>query len=238
MNIIDVASAVAQGVSPLVPSNVSSTLSANSWWQNGVSIFGELASLISTLIAVFAFVWGVNAWRREFIGKRRIELAEEVLALFYEAQAAIGEIRNPFGFVGEGASRQRSEDETTEQSETLDKAYVVFERYHKHEKLFAQLRSMKYRIMATFGAPSGEAFDELAFTLNEIFGSARMLGTYYWRRQRHLDPGENNPTIFDTELRRYEAIFWSMGQDNDQITPRVQRAVERIEAIARQAALT
>ncbi len=49
----------------------------------------DVITAVSVAIAALAFVVGVNAWRREFVGKRRIELAENVLALFYEAQDAI-----------------------------------------------------------------------------------------------------------------------------------------------------
>ena len=43
----------------------------------------DVITAVSVAIAALAFVVGVNAWRREFVGKRRIELAENVLALFY-----------------------------------------------------------------------------------------------------------------------------------------------------------
>ena len=57
---------------------------------------------ISLIIAAWAVIIGVNAWRREYIGKRRLELAEEVLSLFYEARDIIRYIRNPFGYIGRG----------------------------------------------------------------------------------------------------------------------------------------
>ena len=126
----------------------------------------DIITAISVATAAIAFVVGVNAWKREFIGKRRIELAETVLALFYEAQDAIREIRNPFSLGGEGKTRKRSDNEREEVSALLDQAYVVFERYQKREKLFAELRSMKYRVMATFGSNAGDPFDELNINLN------------------------------------------------------------------------
>ena len=102
----------------------------------------DLLTAISVAIAAIAFVLGINAWKREFVGKRRIELAENVLALFYEAQDIIRGMRNPFSFGDEGSTRKRSELESEEESTILDSAYVVFERYQKKEKLFAELQSM------------------------------------------------------------------------------------------------
>lgn len=195
----------------------------------------DVITSISVAIAAIAFVAGINAWKREFVGKRCIELAETVLALFYEAQDAIREIRNPFSFVGEGTTRKRSEHEREEESALLDQAYVVFERYQKREKLFAELRSMKYRVMAAFGSNASEPFDELNQILKEIFISAQILGTHYWRRQGRGRMNEEEFQKHLEEMHKHEAVFWFMGDEKDEITPRVRNAVEKIESIAREA---
>ena len=196
----------------------------------------DVITSISVAIAAISFVVGVSAWKREFVGKRRIELAESVLALFYEAEDAIREIRNPFSFGGEGNTRKRAEGEREEESRLLDQAYVVFERYEKREKLFAQLRSMKYRVMASFGASAGEPFNELNIAINKIFMAARMLGSHYWPRQGRARMGEKEFQKHLEKLQEYEAVFWFMGEKTDQIGPRVRKAVEGIESITRQAA--
>ncbi len=54
----------------------------------------DAITAFSAAIAAISFVVGISTWRREFVGKRRIELAESVLALFYEAADAIQEIRS------------------------------------------------------------------------------------------------------------------------------------------------
>lgn len=196
----------------------------------------DVITSISVAIAAISFVVGVSAWKREFVGKRRIELAESVLALFYEAEDAIREMRNPFSFGGEGSTRKRADNERQEESKLLDQAYVVFERYEKREKLFAQLRSMKYRVMAAFGDKSGEPFNELNMVLNEIFMAARMLGSHYWPRQGRAPMGEEEFQKHLANMQKYEAVFWFMGEKTDQIGPRVREAVKEMESITRQAA--
>jgi hypothetical protein len=62
----------------------------------------EVIAASSPAIAALSFLYGVFAWKREFVGKRRIELAEDVLAKFYEAAEAIRAIRSPFGWGEEG----------------------------------------------------------------------------------------------------------------------------------------
>ncbi|MCL4409458.1 MAG: hypothetical protein M1356_03920 [Gammaproteobacteria bacterium] len=174
----------------------------------------------------------VTAWKHEFVGKRRIELAETVLALFYEAEDAIREIRSPFSFVGEGSSRKRSEGERQEESQLLDQAYVVFERYQKREKLFAELKAMRYRCMASFGQKAAEPFDEISKILHEIFVSARMLGSHYWPRQGRAPMSDDEFQKHLEQMEKHEAVYWYMGEDKDEISPRVKQAVSKMEKIA------
>jgi len=123
--------------------------------------WAEAITAVSAAVTAGSVVWGISAWRREYVGKRQIELAESVLELFYEAEDAIREIRSPFSFTGEGSTRKKGEHESEEESRSLNNAYVVFERYQKREKLFAELRSLRYRMMATFGASAATPFDSL-----------------------------------------------------------------------------
>ena len=51
---------------------------------------------LSLLIGIWVAIYGIDSWRREHKGKREIELAEDVLALFYEARDAIKYMRFPF----------------------------------------------------------------------------------------------------------------------------------------------
>lgn len=192
----------------------------------------DIINSVGVLIAALSFLAGVSAWKREFVGKRRIELAESVLAKFYEAEDAIREIRNPFGHVGEGGSRQRDPHENPEEERILDQAYVVFERYKKHEKLFAGLRAMRYQCMASFGQTASEPFNELSDTLNQIFSSARILGTHYWPRQGRAPMSDEEFQKHLEGMRKHEAIFWFSG-DEDEISPKIRGAVGKMEKITK-----
>ncbi len=89
----------------------------------------------SIVIASLTAIFGINAWRREFRGKRQIELAEETLALFYEANDAVRHIRSPVGWANEGQSRKAYPNETAEEKQRLDAAFVAIERYQRYQDL-------------------------------------------------------------------------------------------------------
>ena len=91
----------------------------------------ELAKNISIILSAITILLGIRAWKREFIGKRKIELAEETLMLFYQARDAIRDIRSPFIRIGEGSTRKKLDNETSKETELMNRAYVVIERFEK-----------------------------------------------------------------------------------------------------------
>jgi hypothetical protein len=115
-------------------------------------------------------------------GRKEYDLAEAVLASFYEARDRIRAIRSPFGSQGEGSSRKASPDETATEKRINEQAYVVMERYQKYQDVFNRLHSQRYRFMALFGIEKTKPFDELQSVLNDIFIAANML-SFYWKRQ-------------------------------------------------------
>jgi hypothetical protein len=200
---------------------------------------GVLIPLVQALIVGLFALAGIvvtQSWtsRREY-AKRRLELAEEVLALFYEAREAIAFIRNPAEFGGEGRTRQRQENETEEESGALDRAFVVNERYRTQETMFNNLRTKKYRFMATFRGKSHIPFEQITSNLTKIFAASHMLGTFYWRRGERTGLTAHERADHLKALHEQEAVFWIMSE-NDPVTGAVDEAVHSIEAIAAMAA--
>lgn len=72
--------------------------------------------------------------------------------------------------------------ETPEQTQLLDRGYIVVERYAKKESALAEFNTLKYKLMASFGTQSEEIFVKTNRVLNSIFMSARKLATHYWKR--------------------------------------------------------
>jgi len=193
----------------------------------------EVINSISAITAALSFLYGINAWRYEYIGKKKIELTEEVLAKFYQAEDIIKEIRSPWSNSEEGASRLRRDDERKEETALLNRAYIVIERYKKKDEFFSELFALKYRFMSVFGQDSGSSFSELSSVLKDIFGASYMLGTYYWPRQGRVQMEEGEFKKHLDEMHKKEAIFWDMGENHDEIGSRVRSAVEKIENIAK-----
>lgn len=197
----------------------------------------ESIALIGQAVAVIAACWtivsGVGAWKREFIGKRRIELAEEVLASFFEIKDVIAVIRNPFSSGDEGKSRKKGENETQDEAELLDRGYIVFERYEGRKEAFVRFNTLKYKFMATFGPETVDIFTECNQILNNIFFSARQLATHYWQRQGRVPmEGDKFQRHLD-EMHRHEGIFWDRMDEEDDIRQKLQVVQDKLDVVTK-----
>lgn len=192
----------------------------------------ELAA-ITQMVAVFSACWaiisGIGAWKREFIGKRQIELAEQVLAKFFEVKDAIAYIRNPFSSSDEGKTRQRRDGETAAESELLDRGYIVVERYSKKESIFADFNTLKYKFMASFGPETEQIFIDTNKALNSIFVSARMLATHYWQRQGRVQMEKGEFQKHLDEMHRHEGILWDFGSDTDEMRVQLKAIQDKLD---------
>ncbi|BAS32090.1 hypothetical protein [Dehalococcoides mccartyi] len=197
-------------------------------------VIANIIASISIIIAAVTFIWGINAWRREHVGKRKIELAEETLALFYEARDAISAIRSPFGYAGEGQTRKSDPTETKEEKTIYDRAFTTKERYNRHSELFNRLRSMKYQFMALFGENNAEPFISLNKILIEILAASDYIAGYWLKQRYGIWENKEEHNRQREQMREYENIIWEHGKGNDTIKPKVDEMIEQIESLCLQ----
>jgi hypothetical protein len=195
---------------------------------SGINL-ANLAQAGGVLYASWAIVTGIDAWKREFIGKRRIELAESTLAKFFEVKDAIAFIRSPFSKNDEGSTRQRSERETAQESEILDRGYVVVERYQKRERAFEEFNVLKYKFMASFGASHEKVFTDTMTSVNSIFSAATMLAHHYWgNRNMAVLQGDAYQRHID-EMQKFERVIWDTGDSEDKIRVKLADIQSRLD---------
>src|SRR5258706_6250563 len=192
----------------------------------------QIAQSASVILASLCAIYGLDAWRGEHVGKRRIELAEDVLALFYQARDAIASIRGPIGFEGEGSSRKPGANESPAQKELLDRAYVLIERYSRHSELFARIHSLRYRVMAQLGIEAAAPFDSLNRIVNELIltahRKARLSTLPEWSIRT-----EEAEEKYRRDYLEIDSIYYGTGGEDDPIAPRVEQAVAEIERTCR-----
>jgi len=137
----------------------------------------ELVGAISSIVQGFAVViascvgyLGLNTWRRQMSGGKKLELAEETLIAAHEAYAAIERIRMPWRRAGEGATLPVASGEDTETTAWRRERFVPYERLVSEEECFRRLAALRVRCRVHFGlsaAPYLEALLEVPIKIRE-----------------------------------------------------------------------
>jgi len=190
----------------------------------------EVVATIGGTITAMLALYGLDAWRREHTGRRQIELAEDTLALFYEARDVIADVRNPASYGYEHEGLTRGEHEADAEYEARKRASIVFTRLAKHSGVLSRLHAMRYRFMAQIGTSEAQPFEDLRKIVVEIQTAATMLSRL-WAREHF-----RNNEAFEAHramVEKFEAIFgWGL-PEQDPILPKVDKTISAIEATCR-----
>lgn len=193
------------------------------------SFTGFLTVIAAGLTAFFA-ASGLNTWRDEMKSRRRAELAEELMASFYEAEEKLGWIRFPASFGGEARDRPKNAGETEEQTRVLDIYYPAVARMQAETAFFAAFLARKHRARAIFGGKVEGPFLEIRKAHAEIQTAYSAIARFVMAGRFGANLPEVNHALWD----RCEAALWGEG-DGDKIKPRIATAVAEIEKLCRPA---
>jgi len=176
-----------------------------------------LSSLAAMAVAVVAIV-GYRKWHKETVGKRKVELAEDILADVYRAQDVFTWARFPGGYRAESETRPKSDSEDEQDSSIKDDYFRTVVRLEEEGHLFSRIQSKKYQSMASFGKETKALFDELKMVHSRIVSAAAMLMKYH-------------STGKASQIEKWEAIIgWSPEPDaNDEIAAEIDSIVNRFE---------
>jgi hypothetical protein len=158
--------------------------------------------------------------------KRRVELAEEVLADFHRFADVIWAIRVPGGLESESADRGRAEDETPADASKLDAYYVPIARIAAQSDFFSSLKAKRYRSRALLGERIDRAFAALEDAISEVRFAAVSLSNMVKRGGAAF---QLHPDV----VEKYEATIFLIRPSDDPIEPIVKRAVEIAESVCR-----
>jgi len=132
------------------------------------------AGAIATLTGVAMALYGLNHWKREYRFKRNSELLEEALVLFYQAEHAIGYLRNGFILSNELKDFEfPTELEEGYSKEKYKYTYSILKRFDEKQHIFDKLYAIELRVRARFGDELIEAFNLIRTKIKELLLAAR-----------------------------------------------------------------
>lgn len=164
--------------------------------------------------------------KEQLVHKRRVELAEVVVAEFSQVADAIRSARSTgMGFIS-AVERPRRKEETDEQARQIDMYYMPMALLRRETTLISELMSKRHRSQAVFGAEIGQAFEEISCAINRIRVSSDSLVHSVLEPNGIRQRNEKN-------IEQYLGDIWDGYSDTDRIQPRVSRAIEIVESVCR-----
>jgi len=190
-------------------------------WPDWVSALANVGVAGAAIVAVRQGIEGLTAWRREAVGRRRIELAEEVLADFYEVRDVLRWVRSPAAYGHESEGRPGRDQESEHTRHHRDTFYVPLKRLTDHAEFFAKMDARRYRVAANFGKDAAEPYDEIREIRAKISISAQAL--------MRLDPAiDDNRTAIRRE--KLEEDVWEGNGADDVLASTIDEIVRKVEA--------
>lgn len=195
-----------------------------------VKLVVDILQGVAVTGASVAAVVGINAWKREHLGKRRIELAEEVLVHLYKAEEVLERIRQPYFQPGEGSTRKGHADETERERELYNTAFIIMERYNKNIETFKPIYALQYKFKALFGPEDYKVFEQF----ESVFWTIRDA----WIQRASLLKERDGFVEGSQELADWEALWKANARiyeaskvGDDPIARQISQVISKVEKI-------
>ena len=185
-----------------------------------ISSTANIGVAVAAGFAAYEGIQRLNAWHRETVGRRRIELAEEVISDFYEARDILRWVRSPFAYSHEGKERPGREKESHDVQRVRDTYHVQIERLTKRSELFARMNARKYRVIATYGPEAAAPYDKIQTVHSQIIISAQPI---MWALEKSPSDWEKGM------LPKWRATIWEGSDDKDEVKAEIDAAVAEVE---------
>ena len=176
------------------------------------SVNGDIESFKADIKSLKTAIDSVKA---EITCEQQIELAEDVLGLFYEAGEAIAAIRSGLD--------SDAKESMTGLVETVKK------RLKQRAEIFDTLESMKARFITRFGQEQAEPFEHIRQVLKDIRDAVARLNEFEAEHGQAYDEEESEQLI--SKMKKYEAILRSGYEDVDEMSEIVDKAISQMEEI-------
>ena len=195
-----------------------------------LTLTGQALSIVQGLIVsaagVFALL-GFNEWRRQLIGKRKVELAEQALISCYEVRDVFRWTRSRGIFRGEGDSREPTGSESDAVKRKRDAYFVPIERMTREKELFAKLNAHRYAFGAYFGTDAMKPFENIVALRQDILVSAQILMDMATDDDGDIRSGD------DSTMDLRNTLGCGTRKRPDEIDDKLEAAISEIERLCK-----
>ena len=178
------------------------------------NIVKDILTLIIAGAGVIIAGMALYTWRKEFIGKKKIDLACDIVEQVCNMQNFINYIRNP---ICDFSEKEQIIEQLSKENEEINRNKVIYliprMRMHKFKKDIEKFFALKNKAQLYWN----KEIVDLFYELNNIFQSIYDYSEYLYTQ---LMPQ-------DTINKATKIIFYS--KDNDEIVVKVQKIVDEFK---------
>ena len=154
---------------------------------------------------------------------RKAEVAELLLAEFYEAQRIFEIVRSPMIWAEEMVLEEGVSEEVIKNS-----GYAILRRMRRHGEFFARIEARRHLAAALLGPAILHRFKEITLIHNQIIGSARAI-----LENREFESQEfRSSSAADTFMMSQQKIAFATGRP-DELAEQMQLIINKLEAVCR-----
>jgi len=192
------------------------------WWDQ----IAPLVQAVMVLITGYVALRGLTTWRQQMVGKRKAEIAEQVLVNFYAVRDVFQWVRTSSFGASEGETRQPSEPELDQVARMRNVYYIPIERLNREKELFAKLRAQRHEFTAYFGKNNITPFETIFKIHHDTVVNSQLL-VRMAQYDAILQPVMN---ARDEMLNR---LGWGKAERPDETDKAIDAAVSKIEELCR-----
>lgn len=183
-------------------------------WINAIS---AVIQAVSVVVASIFAVRSLRVWRRELVGKRKFEIADEALAAFLAAKDDLIWIRSRIIIAGEDDDYTAIEGELPHSAENRKQCAIISRRIRNTQGSFRRLARIYLPCKIHLGPEATGPIDAIVQAHNSVAISNEILLSQIG-------------ALNDQSMRNLKADIWSQGPD-DPITMKIANAEEKMHEV-------
>jgi hypothetical protein len=185
--------------------------------------WSDYITLVGYAGALFAAWWALNELERnrsEKVESRQIELAEDTLAKFYEAEEIFRAVSSPFGYLGEGSTRTKDgiKNLDVNTNKKIDAAYSTIERLKKIDEFFISFSAICPRVEALIGKETHDEFVEVLRVRKELILMSEFM----------MEEAET-PSADPSEIREWRRVRYGSFTEKDPVHMKLEAVKSKLE---------
>ena len=183
-------------------------------------------------LAIALFAWrGLQAWRKELIGRARFETARSMVRLGFELEANFARVRSQQIYAYEWADRESQADETSAESQVLNQWHARIKLSKFLTDSLNKVRRAEWEAAILFDEPAIQAIRDAVKSYRESYTDlSTAISEYYDARLQEAKSGELLPN--QDWLRELRDIIYQI--PDDKFALKVNAATEKLSLAAKQ----